>query len=166
MIKSWLSGMMEDRALKSSAKEVGRFVDGLRRTADRDLGVIVGIATVVRVNMETHGVLPEGLFQRRALPPSRELGLLQMRLNGVARQFAKARQQADATGVMVWSYSLRCLNLPGLEPLGRALWAELARGFPHVEEALDEGEERNGTPFDRRVWDEWRLVPPGLEPEG
>ena len=164
MTRSWLAGHLQDRALKSSTREVRRFVEGLRGTGDRDLGVIVGIATVVRVNMEIHGVLPEGLFQRPTLPPSQELGIMQMRLNRLARQFAKIRQQADATGAMVWSYSLRCLNLPGLESTGRAMWAELARGHEHVEEALREGEARNGKPFDRRVWAEWRLVPPGLDP--
>jgi len=161
---NWFSSLMQGSAERSAAKDVLRFVDGLRRTSDRDLGVIVGIAAVLRVNMETHGVLPVGLFGRQALAPGRELGVLQMRLNRVARDFVKGRQAADASGVLVWSYSLRCLNLPGLIPLGRAMWTELARGFPHVEDALDEGEERNGRPFDARVWKEWRLIPPGLDP--
>jgi hypothetical protein len=164
MSGNWFSGLIHGRAEKSAAKDVARFVDGLRQTGDRDVGVIVGIAAVVRVNMETHGILPDGLFGRRSLAPGRELGLLQMRLNHVAREFVKARQAADASGVLVWSYSLRCLNVPGLAPLGRQMWAELRRGFPHVEEALEEGEERNGKPFDARVWNEWHLVPPGLEP--
>ena len=112
MIKNWLAGHLQDRALKSSTKEIGQFIEGLRRTSDRDLGFIVGIATVVRVNMETHGVLPQELFQRETLSPSQELGVLQMRLNKVIRQFVKMRRQADATGAMVWSYSLRCLNVP------------------------------------------------------
>lgn len=161
----WLSGLMQGRAEEAAAKEVRRFVDGLARMPERDLGVVVGIAAVVRVNMETHGILPEGLFQSDSLPPARELGLLQWRINGVARDFTKARQAADATGAMIWSYSLRCLNLPQLRPLGRTLWGELQRGFPHVEEALDEGEERLGRKFDRRVWDEWAMIPLGFEPD-
>jgi len=166
MIGDWFSGLMQEQARKSGAREVRRFVGGLRRMADRDLGVIVGIAAVVRVNMENEGILTPGLFAADAPPDSQRLGLLQLRLNHVAKQFLKMRQPADATGVMVWSYSLRCLNVPGLDSLGREMWAELARGFPHVEEALDEGEERNGRPFDRRVWEEWRRFPPGLEPDG
>jgi len=161
----WLTDRMQGRATQSAAKEVQRFVDGLRRTPDRDLGVIVGIAAVVRVNMETHGILPEGLFASDSLPPGRELGVLQWRINGVARDFTKARQAADATGAMIWSYSLRCLNLPELRPLGREMWGELKRGFPHAEEALDEGEERLGRKFDARVWAEWSAIPLGLEPE-
>lgn len=166
MIGNWLSGVMQGRAEQAAAREVQRFVDGLARMPDRDLGVVVGIAAVVRVNMETHGILPERLFESDGLPSPRELGVLQWRINGVARDFTKARQTADATGAMIWSYSLRCLNLPVLRPLGRAMWAELRRGFPHVEEALDEGEERLGRKFDARVWAEWAIVPLGLEPDG
>lgn len=166
MIGNWLAGHLQDRALKSSTKEIRQFIEGLRRTGARDLGFIVGIAAVVRVNMETHGVLPQGLFQRDALSPSQELGIMQMRINKVIRQFAKMRQAGDATGAMVWSYSLRCLNVPELAPLGREMWAELTRGFEYVEEALAEGETRNGKPFDRRVWAEWRTIPPGLDPGG
>lgn len=162
----WLSKAMQGQAAHGAAKEVERFIDGLRRTPDRDLGVIVGIAAVVRVNMETHGILPEGLFQRDELPSGHELGVLQWRINGVARDFTKARQAADATGAMIWSYSLRCLNTPELRRLGQAMWAELGRGFPHAAEALDEGEERLGRKFDPRVWAEWSMIPLGLEPDG
>jgi hypothetical protein len=166
MIMNWLAGHLKDRALKSSTKEIRHFIEGLQRTADRDMGFIVGVATVVRVNMETHGVLPPGLFQREVLSPSSELGVMQIRINRLARQFTKMRQAGDATGAMVWSYSLRCLNVPELAPLGREMWGELTRGFEYVEEALNEGEARNGKPFDRRVWAEWRTIPPGMEPGG
>lgn len=164
MFGNWLRTGMEDRARRSGAREVQRFIEGLRKMPDRDLGVIVGIAAVVRVNMEAHGVLPEGLFAREVLSPSDDLGLYQMRINRIARQFAKDGQAADATGAMVWSYSLRCLNVGGLAPLGRELWAELRRGFPHAAEALDEGEERRGAKFDARVWAEWDRIPPGFGP--
>lgn len=165
MIKNWLMGALQGPAQKSAAKEVQRFIDGLRNTADRDMGVIVGIAAVIRINMETHGLLPERIFQSDTLPSSHELGVMQMQINKTAGQFMKMRQAADATGAMIWSYSLRCLNLPELRPLGREMWRELKRGFSHAEEALDEGQERIGKPFEPRVWEEWAMIPLGLEPE-
>lgn len=161
---AWLANHFNERALRSSSREIGRFVDRLRGAGDRSLGLVVGCATVVRVNMEIHGALPDGLMRRADRASSEELGIMQMRLNQLSRQFAKRRQQGDAMGAMVWSYSLRCLNVPELLPLGREMWGELKRGFEHVEEALREGEARNGKPFDRRVWAEWRLIPPGLDP--
>jgi len=162
MFKDWMQG----RAQKSAARDVQALIDGLRKLPDRDVGVILAIATAVRVNMETHDVIPEGIFQRNSLPSVREMGVMQMRINRTAVDFARAKLQADATGATIWSYSLRCLNVPGLRPLGREMWAELRRGFPHVEEAIDESEERNGKPFDPRVRAEWRLIPLGLAPDG
>ena len=165
MIGDWLTGIMKERALRQGAREIDRFVDGLRAMPDRDVGVIVAAAHAVRVNMETHGVIPEGVFAAEDLPSIEAMGAMQMKINRVAREFAKTGQTADVAGATVWSYSLRSLNVAGLRPHGRALWAEMRRGFPHVAEALDEGEERRGKPFARRVWDEWRTIPIGLEPE-
>jgi len=166
MFKEWLTAHLQERALKGSTKEMRGFIDSLKRTNDRGLGLVVACATVVRVNMEIHGALPEGLMGRAAQAQSQELGIMQMRLNQLSRQFSKRRQQGDAMGAMVLSYSLRALNVPELLPLGREMWGELGRGFEHVEGALREGESLNGKPFDRRVWAEWRLIPPGLDPAG
>ena len=132
---------------------------------DRDLGVIVAVATVIRINFETHGVVAAGLFQDEALPSVEALGIYQMKINRIVRQFNKMRRPSDAAGAMVWSYSLRCLNVPELRPLGREMWAQLSRGLPHVEEALKDGEEQKGEPLFRQVWDEWSMIPVGLEPE-
>ncbi len=165
MFKEWLVDHLQERALKSSTKEMRRFIDGLKRTSDRGLGLVIACATVVRVNMEIHGAMAEGLVQRAGQASSEELGIMQMRLNRLSRQFSKRRQQGDAMGAMVLSYSLRSLNVPDLLPLGREMWGELRRGFAHVEEALREGESRNGKPFDARAWKEWRLIPPGLDPK-
>ena len=81
------------------------------------------------------------------------------------RDFARKGLGADSAAAMVWSYSLRSLNVSDLRPLGRRLWAALKRGFPHVEAALKQGETEKGEPFDDRVWKEWRNIPVGLEPE-
>ncbi|MBC8158910.1 MAG: hypothetical protein H8E94_06215 [Alphaproteobacteria bacterium] len=164
-MKDWLMGLMQGPAQKSAAKEVTRFLEGLSKTPDRDMGVIVGIAAVIRINMEIYGIIPERIFQTDTLPSANEMGVLQMRINKNARALQKMGNVADATGAMIWSYSLRCLNLPELRPLGQDMWAELARGFPHAEEALDEGQERIGKPFEDRVWEEWSMIPLGLEPE-
>ena len=165
MIDGWLGGMMRERAARSGAREVERFVRGLEGTGDIDLGVLVAVATAVRVNLETQGVLPEGLFADEPLPPAEKLGQYQWRINRVGGQFARMRLETDAVGVNIWSFSLRCLNVSGLRPLGRAMWIELARGFPHVEDALEAGEAEKGEPFPPRVWKEWSLVPVGLEPK-
>ena len=165
MIGGWLGGMMQERAARAGGREVERFVRGLEGTGDNDLGVLVAVATAVRINLEIQGILPDGLFADHTLPPPEKLGQYQWRINRVGRQFARMGLETDAVGVNIWSFSLRCLNVPGLRPLGRAMWVELARGFPHVESALEAGEAEKGEPFPPRVWKEWSLVPIGLEPE-
>ena len=69
---------------------------------------------------------------------------------------------SDTNAAMIWSYTLRCLNVPELRPLGVEMWVELKRGFPHVKEALEKGEEK-GEPFPERVWAEWKSVPAGFD---
>ena len=165
MIKEWLRATVATRALEKSAQEVTKFVEGMEAMTAQDIGVVAAVATVVRVNMENHGLLPEGLLWGGNLPSAEDLGEYQLRLNKLARDFARKGLGADSAAAMVWSYSLRSLNVPDLRPLGCRLWAALRRGFPHVEAALKQGETDKGEPFDDRVWEEWRNIPVGLEPE-
>lgn len=163
MIKDWIMGKIRARALESGAKELEDFVAGLKALDDRDIGTIVAVATVIRVNMETHNVIAEGTFGDTTLPSTETLGLYQMEINKLARKFARMGLATDSTAAMIWSYTLRCLNVPELRPLGRAMWAELGRGFSHVEAALHKGEAEKGEPFPERVWSEWRIVPAGFQ---
>lgn len=164
MIKGWLLERMRGRALAAGAREVAQFVEGLAAIGDADMGVLLAVAAVIRVNMETHGVLPEGVFTEGPLPDAEALGTYQLSINRLARQFRRMGNATDSAAAMVWSYSLRCLNVPELRPLGRRLWGELARGVPHAKAALAQGEREKGEALPPRVWREWRLVPVGLEP--
>ena len=128
---------------------------------DKDLGAIVAIATVLRVNFESHGVLARDVFGDGALPSTETLGRYQLKINRLTRQSRKMGLPSDAAA-MVWSYTLRCLNVPELRPLGLDMWNELKRGFPHVEEALKNGEAEKGEPFPERVWAEWKMIPVGF----
>ena len=165
MLKDWILEKIHDRALNAAEREVKEFVDGLQVMEPRDLGALVAIATAVRVNMETYQVIPEGLFTNDTLPSAEELGAYQLRINSIVRQFKRTRKPADSAGALTWSYSLRCFNVAELRPLGRTMWGHLAEGFPHVETALEIGEIERKEPFPERVWQEWKLVPVGLEPD-
>ncbi len=162
MLKDWFLGKVGTRALESSTKEMEKFVTALKSMGDKDLGSIVAIATVLRVNFESHGVLAQDVFGDGALPSTETLGRYQLEINRLSRQFRKMGLASDAAAAMVWSYTLRCLNVPELRSLGLEMWAELKRGFPHVEDALEKGEEEKGEPFPERVWAEWKFVPAGF----
>ena len=162
-MKDWFFGKIQTRALHVGAREVEKFVGGLKAMGDRDIGAIVAIATVIRINMETHGVIAKGVFTDGSLPSTETLGVYQLEINKLARQFRRMGLASDSAGAMVWSYTLRCLNVPELRQLGNELWAELKRGFPHVEDALKEGEAAKGESFPERVWAEWGMIPAGLD---
>ncbi len=164
MLKDWFFGKIRTRALHVGAREVEKFVGGFRAMGDHDIGAIVAIATVIRINLETHGVIAEGVFSDGPMPSAETLGGYQLEINRLARQFRRMGLASDSAAAMVWSYTFRCLNVPELRPLGNELWAELKRGFPHVEEALKKGEAEKGEPFPERVWAEWSMIPAGLDP--
>lgn len=43
--------------------------------------------------------------------------------------------QYMAPGIMIWAHTFRAARDLELRPLGRKLWSELERGFPHAERA-------------------------------
>ena len=165
MIFDWLKKAFDNKARNSSLREVTGFIDGLRSMTDEDMGVVIAVATVIRVSMEEEGFLPKGLFKEPKMPSSSAFGRHQMDLNKLVLQFNKLGQPTDGVGALVISYSLRCLNVPDLRECGRDMWEVLARGFPHAERALRDGEEAKGEPFPKQVWREWRTIPMGLGPE-
>ncbi len=161
-MKDWFLGKVRTQALGSSTKEVKAFIDGLKAMSDEDIGTVIAVATVIRVNFETHGVIPEDVFEDGPLPTAETLGGYQLAINRLVRKFRKMGLTTDVMGAMVWSYTLRCLNVPQLRELGVQMWAQLRRGFPHVEKALKKGEEEKGEPLRERVWAEWKSVPAGF----
>ena len=164
MAMTWLRDRIREQALHSGTREVERFVNGLEAMGDKDLGNLVAVATAIRINLETHAVIPEGVFDQGALPSAEALGVYQMHMSKLIHQFNKMGNVGDAAAVTVWSYSLRCLNVSELLPLGRRMWTELKRGFPYVEQALKEGEAVREAPLPPRVWEQWDMIPAGLAP--
>jgi len=162
MLKDWFFGKVRNQALGASTKELQKFVNDLKTMSPEDLGSIVAIATVLKINFESHGILAPDVFGDGALPSRETLGRYQLEINRLSRQFRKMGLASDAVAAMVWSYTLRCLNVSELRPLGLEMWAELRRGFAHVEETLKKGEEAKGEPFPERVWAEWKFIPVGF----
>ena len=165
-LKAGIANHFKERALNSSRKAVLDYINGLKQMTDQDLGVILAVSTIIRINMEEEGYLPKGLYINQTMPPTNELGRYQMDLNKLVRDFNKMRQHTDAVGTLLISYSLRCLNVAEVRDLGRDMWAEMQRGLPHGEAALKQGEKEKDEAFPKRAWEEWRDIPVGLEPLG
>ena len=150
----------------TAEEEIQQFIDGLRSMSNEDIGIILAVATVVRVNLEDQKHLPMGIYGNSQLPPPQVLMNKMMDMAKVARHFDRLGQTTDAVATVVVLNTLRCLNAGELRKLGRGIWIELVRGIPHVEKALLEGEQNKGEPFPKRVWSEYTVIPAGLEPEG
>ncbi len=163
-LKSGIANHLKERALNSSRKALLDYIGGLKQMTDQDLGVVLAVSTVIRINMENEGYLPQGLYSDQTLPTANELGRYQIDLNKLVRDFNKMRQHTDAVGALLITYSLRCLNVPEIRDLGRDIWAEIGRGLPHCEAALTQGEKEKGEALPKRVWQEWQQIPVGLEP--
>ena len=147
----------------TAEEEIGRFIEGLASMTDADLGVILAVATVIRVNMEDQNHLPTGIYENSKLPPAQILAGKMVDLAKVARHFDRLGQTTDAVAAVAVLNTLRCLNAAELRHLGRDIWVQLGRGVAHVEKALKEGEANKGEPFPKRVWTEYAKVPAGLE---
>ena len=148
----------------TAEEEILRFTEGLGSMTDEDMGIILAVATVVRVNLEDQNHLPTGIYDNAQLPPASVLMGKMVDLAKVARHFDRLGQTTDAVAAVAVLNTLRCLNAPELRHLGRGIWAEMARGTPYVKKALAEGERNKGEPFPKRVWKEFAKVPKGFEP--
>ena len=89
--------------------------------------------------MESARLLPHEALGVGTLPVSKQ-SVLQFRMSEIAQTFQRQEEYASASGAKVWLFTLRSCTIPEARLLGRNIWKELARGFPHVLTALDEFE--------------------------
>ncbi len=107
-------------------------VDFIRRTAvqdGQDLGFPLAMAFDFRNEMlKTSGL---DLLQPSAVLMLEPLAVVQ--LVGAVKQNQASGNLMVAAPMIIWVHTLRAMTSHELRPHGRALWRELARGFPHVD---------------------------------
>ena len=98
-------------------QDLDRFVTSLRGMSAAELGTLVGLATVVRINMRNAGHLPDAALDvAGGLPADKQLAA-QLKMSNLVRQFQQLGQPSDAAGAMVWSHSMRAGATPELRAL-------------------------------------------------
>jgi len=55
-----------------------------------------------------------------------------------AEKMEREGQPMLAVGLSVWVHTLRAMTEPDLRSLGRQMWGELERGFPHLSQAQED----------------------------
>jgi hypothetical protein len=162
---NWLRRRIELAGVQSGTQDLERFVASLHGMSDTELATLVVIATAVRVSLRMNGQAPDEAYGLTNFPP-KEQAIVQLFVSGLVKKFQTSGRQAYAAGAMVWLHTLRAGSTPELRLLGRRMWGELTRGFPHVSEAIEDMGTVTGDALPPEVASESNFIPPGLEPLG
>jgi hypothetical protein len=85
-----------------------------------------------------------------------------VQLSARAEKMEREGQPMLAVGLAVWVHTLRAMTEGDLRGLGRQVWGELERGFPHVEQAKDDMLKTIGLDIDLS---DFGKFPTGLTPQ-
>ncbi len=162
MLGTWFRNRIKKSGISQSRLEITRLLNHIEGVEDRDVGPLVAVTTIIRINLENMNLLPRGLFDVDRVNQLDPKAKAQFRLSALNVQFQRRDQNNDAVGASILLHTLRALAYPELRELGRDLWRELARGFDHAEPVFKIVEEAKGQPLDPRVREEYRTVPNGL----
>ena len=164
MIGNWFRRKIWRASVKSAREDLESFVLSLRGASDQELGMVVAMATTIRLQLSQSGSLPEYAL---ALPtPDDDASMIQFHLGRLVRQLQKMDKTAEAVGAMVWLHSMRALAFPEIRSLGRQMWKELQRGIPHAPDALDGLGTVIGKTLPEGARSSCDFIPIDLAPEG
>lgn len=149
--------LVRNWAVRRQRAEMSQFADFLSAMDGKEIGMVVACATHVRHQLENEGTML--LFPQLEIQKD---PMVTARLSRMVEIMQKEKRPRDAAAVMVWVHTLRAMSCLELRMLGRKIWKELSRGFPHVEWAADVVEEMVGKPCNVGGYEQF---PGGLTPE-
>lgn len=164
MFGSWLKRRAQLNAVRDATADLERFVLSLKGQSADELGMLVAIAAVMRMNMRQEGRLPDEALGVGVPLSDDQQDAIQANMSRLIREWQKMNQPTDAAGGMVWLHSLRAYRYPEVRLLGRQMWGELQRGFPTVFEAFDFIEKATQKPLPLGCLQASQFIPVGLEP--
>jgi hypothetical protein len=135
MLSEWLRRRFEHNAARSGRVGLERFVASLRSQPENEIAMLVVVAAAIRVRLRDAGHLPDDVLQATSMHEY-EQATVRQRVSRLVRKYQTHSEYIDAAGAMVWLHTLRSLTTPELRDLGRQMWQELQRGFPHTSDAL------------------------------
>lgn len=160
----WMKRKAELAIVNAATSDIERFIKGLRGASSDEVALIVAMATLLRLNLESFGRLPRYALDLRLPRDQYQADMAQLYLNKAVNEFQKMGQPSDATAAMVWLHSARALNIPEVRFLGREMWSELQRGFDEAAHAAVDVCGLVGREVPTDIEAEVRFVPGGLEP--
>jgi hypothetical protein len=155
----WLSNKFLIWATNSQAKDLEQFTARLSAMDSYEIGMIVAVATDRRHKLgELYGWDMLDPLSVEKLDP-----YAAVKLSRIIKQVQSDGHTIVAAGLMVWIHTLRAGTSLDLRILGRRLWSQLSRGFPHAIDAelsLD-NTRRDGIILNMQGYDQF---PIGLTP--
>jgi len=119
-------------SINEQRKEIDSFVEILKSLDGAELGHIVALATDIRHRLELEGhIIIDPIIYLKTNPK------FTVTLIHVYQELQKHNKMQEASGVMVWVHTFRAAAILELRGLGRSVWRELERGFPHIDSSAD-----------------------------
>lgn len=163
MAFNWLKRKFQLSNIKAVTEDVARFLSILKGSDDREIAMVVAMATIMRIKLRALGRLKDSIFDIGG--NLAEQASAQFFLSQILKECQNNRQFSESSGLMVWLHTLRSFTYPEIRSLGREMWQELLRGFPLVTQTLNTIENELGGKFPSEAYDEYKFIPLGLEPK-
>jgi hypothetical protein len=154
---NWFKRKIIEWSVRKQKRELEAWLSSLKSANAHEIGMLVVMATSFRHSLERE--LGINLLTPLALG---EDPFLAVRINRVIKSLRSKGNKSLAAGGLVWLHTVRCGQAPEMRQLGRDLWRELRRGFPHVAgtiKDLNDMKELHPSVEDANE------IPTGLEPD-
>jgi len=129
----WFTRKVDKWASDKQRTEMADFVARLRAMDGVEIGNVVAVATHFRHSLEDDGHNPMDPIAYVAVNPGFPLFL-----SATASRLEKLQKKQEAAAFMIWTHTARAGARLELRGLGREMWRELSRGFPHVKKGAQD----------------------------
>jgi hypothetical protein len=165
MLRNWFNSKrnIQFASVRDGTADLERFLVALKGMSDQELGTVVAMAAILRMELRHQGLFPDDALDIASQLPESEQKAVRSAMSGLALDFQK-KNHPSAGAAMVWLHTLRALQFPELRLLGRQMWGQLQRGFPHVFDAFRFFEGTVGQPLPLGTLQASQFIPVGLEP--
>jgi len=165
MLRNWFKSQRSIHlaSVRDGTADLERFLVALKGMSDQELGMVVAMAAILRMELRPQGLFPDEALDIASTLPKSERKAVRSGMSGLALNLQK-KNDPSAGAAMVWLHTLRALQFPELRLLGRQMWGELQRGFPHVFAAFHFMEDTVGQPLPLGALQASQFIPVGLEP--
>lgn len=144
-------------AIKRQLSEANHFLEMLRVAEDSGLGLVVATAADYRI---AHAVIGKDLSRPMEIASQYPTFVTDTLFEAKRRNAVGLPEMAS--GLMVWVHTLRSKNDAHIREQAQEIWSNLARGFPYVEEVVDDYFDATGRQL--RI-DGFEQFPEGFTPD-